>query len=177
MEVQWTQNSGQSNHFLLLGGLSGLSPDFAWTSSRIQSCPTVSNRLPMDCPLSSSEMAGSDESPLDKQWGCKVLKKSEIQSHSCRNESIPLESTGIQAHSSGFQFHSSGIEAFLQESVGHQEIQPSPPASPPKAPKHTTHLRSEWMQGYKDKTSQPLRKRGRVQGDVALLHKFFIMFW
>ena len=35
---------------------------------------------------------------------------------------------------------------------------PSPPASPPKAPKHKTHLHSEWMQGYKDKTSQPLRK-------------------
>jgi len=41
---------------------------------------------------------------------------------------------------------------------------PSPPASPPntstKIPKHTSHLHSEWMQGYEDKTSQPLRKRG-----------------
>ncbi|KIJ98351.1 hypothetical protein K443DRAFT_52028, partial [Laccaria amethystina LaAM-08-1] len=58
---------------------------------------------------------------------------------------------------------------------------PSPPASPPntstKAPKHTSHLRSEWMWGYEDKTSQPLRKQGRAQGDVALIHKFFIMFW
>ena len=35
---------------------------------------------------------------------------------------------------------------------------PSPPASPPKALKHTTHLHSEWMQGYEDKTSLPLRK-------------------
>jgi len=40
---------------------------------------------------------------------------------------------------------------------------PSPPASPPntsaKIPKHTSHLRSEWMQGYEDKTLQPLRKQ------------------
>ena len=43
-EVQRTQNSGQSNHFLLLG-LSGLSLDFGWTSSGIQSCPTDSDGL------------------------------------------------------------------------------------------------------------------------------------
>ncbi|EDQ99918.1 uncharacterized protein LACBIDRAFT_334612 [Laccaria bicolor S238N-H82] len=58
---------------------------------------------------------------------------------------------------------------------------PSPPAPPPststKAPKHTIHLRSEWMRGYEDKTSQLLKKRGQAQGDMALLHKFFIMFW
>ncbi|EDR05467.1 uncharacterized protein LACBIDRAFT_303243 [Laccaria bicolor S238N-H82] len=52
-----------------------------------------------------------------------------------------------------------------------------PPSASAKAPKHTTHLRSEWMRGYEDKTSQSLKKQGRVQGDVALLHKFFIMFW
>jgi len=58
---------------------------------------------------------------------------------------------------------------------------PSPPASPPntstKILKHTSHLHSEWMWGYKDKTSQSLRKQGQAQGDMALLHKFFIMFW
>ncbi|EDR00190.1 uncharacterized protein LACBIDRAFT_334437 [Laccaria bicolor S238N-H82] len=70
-DVQRTQNSGQSNHFLLLSSLSGLSLDFAWTCSRIQSCPTDSDGLLTDCPLSPSEMAGSDESPLDKQWECK----------------------------------------------------------------------------------------------------------
>ena len=54
-----------SNHFLLLSGLSGLSLDFAWTSSGIQSCPMDSDGLPTDCPLSPSEMAGSDESPSE----------------------------------------------------------------------------------------------------------------
>ena len=65
VEVQRTQNSGQSNHFLLLSGLSGLSLDFGWTSSGIWSCPTDSDGLPTDCPLSPSEMAGSDESPTE----------------------------------------------------------------------------------------------------------------
>ena len=64
-EVQWTQNSSQSNHFLLLGGLSGLWLDFGWTGSGIQSCPMDSDGLPMDCPLSPSEMTGSDESPSE----------------------------------------------------------------------------------------------------------------
>ena len=59
------QNSGQSNHFLLLSGLSGLSLDFAWTTNGIQSCPTNSDELPMDCPLSPLEMAGSDKSPSE----------------------------------------------------------------------------------------------------------------
>ena len=54
-----------SNHFLLLSGLSGLSLDFAWTSSGIQSCPMDSDGLLMDCPLSPLEMAGLDESPLE----------------------------------------------------------------------------------------------------------------
>ena len=65
VEVQRTQNSGQSNHFLLLSGLSGLSLDFAWTSSGIQSCPTDSDGLPMDCLLGPLEMAGSDKSPSE----------------------------------------------------------------------------------------------------------------
>ncbi|EDR06771.1 uncharacterized protein LACBIDRAFT_328502 [Laccaria bicolor S238N-H82] len=63
-DVQQTQNSGQSNHFLLLSSLSGLSLDFAWTCSGIQSCPTDSDGLPTDCPLSPSEMAGSDETRI-----------------------------------------------------------------------------------------------------------------
>ena len=52
VEVQWKSNGG-------------LSLDFAWTTSGIQSCPTDSDGLPMDCPLSPWELAGSDESPTE----------------------------------------------------------------------------------------------------------------
>ena len=48
-------------------------------------------------------------------------------------KSLLSQSSGIQAHSAGFQFHSTGIQripvesgrmdAFLQESVGHQKVQ------------------------------------------------------
>ena len=70
VEVQQTQISGHSNHFLLLSGLSGLSLDFAWTTSGIQSCPTDSVGL-------SAESIGNGRvwrSLLDKQWECKVLE-------------------------------------------------------------------------------------------------------
>jgi hypothetical protein len=65
LEFQWTQKSGQSNHFLHVSGLSGLSLDVAWTSSGIQSFPTDSDGILTDCPLGVSEMAGSDESPTE----------------------------------------------------------------------------------------------------------------
>ena len=72
-EVQRTQNSGQSNHFLLLGGLSGLSLDFGWTSSGIQSCSTDFRRTVRWVRRKWQGPTKVRQSPLDKQWECKVL--------------------------------------------------------------------------------------------------------
>ena len=79
-EVQRTQNSGQSNHFLILGGLSGLSLDFGWTSSGIQSCPTDFRRTVRWVRWKWQGPMKVHRSPLDKQWECKVLRKTKTLS-------------------------------------------------------------------------------------------------
>jgi hypothetical protein len=80
MEFQRTQKSGQSNHFLHLNGLSGLSLDFAWTSSRIQSFPMDSNRISTEFRWTVRWVRRKWQGPtkvqrslLDKQWECEVL--------------------------------------------------------------------------------------------------------
>ena len=73
-EVQQSQNSAQSNHFLLLSGLSGLSLDFAWTSSGIQSCPTDFRWTVHWVHRKWQGPTKVRQSLLDKQWECKVMK-------------------------------------------------------------------------------------------------------
>ena len=60
-----------------------------------------------------------------KIWLYKGWKNSEFQCYSCRNAWIPLESAGIHWIPVQFQWNpveSGRIQAFLQESEGHQKV-------------------------------------------------------
>ena len=54
---------------------------------------------------------------------------------------------------------------------------PAPSQATKKLPTITNHLDSNWRRAHNDRSKEAQARKGKAQGDPAIIQKFFIMFW